>query len=84
MKFVTETKHVMKVLEDFLGKNAKYLEIKCEPDLVFDQEYVLNWLKEQEGFTPNTELVYYSDPKWTSVKDEFSRERWGYLGIIKK
>ena len=77
------TEYVIGVVSEYLRAHQGQLHytIPCKPDLVFNHIQVIESLNSLEGWSKEFKLFYHSDHPWVSVKDEFSRERYGTLVI---
>ena len=80
------TTYILNLIEQKIKNDShcnKFI-IQCLPDMDFDRELVIKHISSREGWNDNFSFNYNSDLPWTSVSDEFSRERNGYIIIVKK
>lgn len=77
--------YILSIVEQRIADDphCNQFNIECLPDMVFDKKLIIKNISSQEGWNENFSFNYFSDLKWNSVKDEFSRERKGHIVIVK-
>jgi hypothetical protein len=81
----THATYILNLIEQRIADDphCNQFNIECLPDMDFDQKLVIKNISSREGWNEHFSFNYFSDPQWTSVNDEFSRERNGHIVIVK-
>lgn len=84
-EYRNNTSHILNLVKEKITSDPHcvHFTIRCLPDIDFNKDYIVKYVRSQEGWSDNFIFDYKSDAPWVSVNDEFSRKRDGYIIITR-